>query len=248
MRSYLLLILCALIVGTAIASSKGVMQDKPSTDKGQKTDKEEFESQFPLTDSNKPEPSDPHTHAKWQAKGKKYKGVGLTVTENSGWISVTTEWDIGLAALPVAKSDMVVVGEVTDTQAYLTESKDWVYSEFTIRVDEVLKNTSAGAITRGEALVADREGGRVRFPGGQVALQYVPGQGMPRAGRRYALFLTQDDQGQSTHILTGYELRGGKVFPLDNPSGGQHPLATTYRGADETCFLSDLRAAIASAN
>lgn len=67
---------------------------------------------------------------------------------------------------------------------------------------------------------------------------------MPRTGRRYALFLTQDDQQQSTHILTGYELRGGHVFPLDKPGGGQTPAATLYQGTDETSFLSALRSAI----
>ena len=244
MRSYILLIICALIVGTAMASSRGVIQDKLSPEKRQRTDMEEFESQYPLTDGQAPGPSDPNKHARWRAKGKKYKDIGLPVTEKSGWITVNTEWDMGLPALPAANSDLIVIGEVTDTQAYLTEAKDWVYSEFTIRVDEVLKNTSAITVKQHDSLVVDRDGGRMRFPSGHIVLQYIPGQGMPRAGRCYVLFLTLDDQ--SAHILTGYELRTGRVFPLDNPAGGQHPLATTYRDADETSFLSDLRAAITS--
>jgi hypothetical protein len=141
---------------------------------------------------------------------------------------------------------LVLIGEVTDAQAYLTGDKEWVYSEFTLRVREVLKNTTALAVSEGGSLIADREGGRVRFPSGHITLQYVHGQGMPRVGRRYALFLTCDRQEQSSHVLTGYELRGGRVFPLDNPAGGQHPIATAYKDADETLFISDLRTAIAN--
>lgn len=50
--------------------------------------------------------------------------------------------------MPAAKSDLVVIGEVTDAQAYVSEGKDWVYSEFTIRVDDVLKNTSKATINQ----------------------------------------------------------------------------------------------------
>lgn len=245
MRGYLILVIIALTVGTAIATSVVPASRQSASGQQQKIDKAEFESQFPLTDADKAAPADPNKHAKWLVKGKKHKGIGLRITENSELISLNTEWDIGLPALPVTKSDVIVIGEVTDAQAFLTESKDWVYSEFTIRLDEVLKNTGSLPLSQGSSLIADREGGRVRFPSGRIILQHVFGQGMPRVGRRYALFLTLDDQKQSTHILTGYELRGGRVFPIDNPAGGQHPIATVYREADDSSFLNDLRAAVA---
>lgn len=157
-----------------------------------------------------------------------------------------TEWDIGLPALPVAKSDLVLIGEVTDAQAYLSNDKTAVYSEFTIRVDEALKNISNITLGQGSSLIAERQGGRVRFPSGHTTLQLVRGQGMLRVGRRYTLFLTHNNQDQSTSILTGYELRTGRVFPIDNPAGGQHPVASVYKEADETAFLNDLRAAVAN--
>jgi hypothetical protein len=185
-------------------------------------------------------------HARWKAKSKRYKGIGIPVTETGELLTVHTEWDVGLPALPVAKSDLVLIGEVTDAQAYLSEDKDWVYSEFTIRVDEVLKNTGKVTVSQGSSLVTDRDGGGVRFPSGRITIQYIVGQGMPHSGRRYALFLTCDDQQQSIHILTGYELRGGRVFPLDKPGGGQAAAATLYKDADEAAFLNDLRAAIAN--
>ncbi|MDT7688991.1 MAG: hypothetical protein QOE46_1750 [Acidobacteriota bacterium] len=246
MRGYLLLIISALIVGAVIGTSGVPAQDNSAPRKQQDVDKAEFESQFPLTDVNKPKPTNPGKRDKWRAKGKKYKGIGLSITDSSRWISVNTEWDIGLPALPVTQSHLIVIGEVTDAEANLTEDKDWLYSEFTVRVDEVLKNTSNVTLTRDSSLVVDREGGRVRFPNGHITLQFIPGQGMPRVGRRYTLFLICEEQEQSIHILTGYELRDGRVYPIDNPAGGQHPIATMYKEADETSFLNDLRTAIVS--
>ena len=244
MRVYLLLVIGAVIVGAAIATSGVPAQDNSAAGKQQPVGKTEFESQFPLVDFKKPEPSDQRKRARWQAKGKKYKSIGLSVTEESELITVNSEWDVGLPALPVAKSDLVVIGEVVAAEALLSESKDWVYSEFTIRVGEVLKNTSKVTLSQGSSITADRDGGGVRFPSGRVTIQYIVGQGMPRVGRRYTLFLTSDDEGQSFHILTAYELRGGRVVPVDDPAGGTHPIAVKYRGADEESFLSDLRSAV----
>lgn len=245
--SLVILIISAVMAGTVIAAFSVPAQDNPAHGKKQQQfDRAEFESQFPVTEVNKAAPSDPEKRAKWRARSKKYAGVGSRITERSNLITVNNEWDIGLPALPVAKSDLVVIGEVTDAQAYLSSEKDWVYSEFAIRVDEVLKNTLNVTITEGSSLIADRDGGCVRFPSGRTTLLYVSGQGMPRVGHRYALFLTHSDQEQGAHILTGYQLRGGRVFPIDNPAGGQHSIATKYKEANETFFLSDLRAAIAS--
>lgn len=244
MRTYLSLIACACVVGAAIATSGGRAQQPSAPTKQQKVDEAEFESQFPITDANTPPPTNPHRHAKWQAKSKKYKGIGMPINEEGDAIGIRDEWDIGLPALPVSQSGIVIVGEVVDAQSYVSEGKDWVYSEFTVRVEEVLKNVSGVTLTPGSSLDVDRDGGRVRFPNGRITLQYMFGQGMPRPGRRYTLFLTFDAQDQGTHILTGYEMRGGRVFPLDNLAT---PDAAQYKGADENSFLNALRAEIANA-
>jgi hypothetical protein len=61
---------------------------------------------------------------------------------------------------------------------------------------------------------------------------------MPQVGLRYVLFLT-NAQGQSDfQILTGYELREGKVHPLDDLLN-----LYTYENADETTFLKQLHTA-----
>jgi hypothetical protein len=244
MRTYILIIACAFVVGATIATAGGPARQSSAPNKPQKVDEGGFESQFPITDANAPAPTDPRRHARWKAKSKKYKGIGISVTDDGDMITINDEWDIGLPALPVSQSGMVVVGEVVDARSYLSEGKDWVYSEFTVRIEEVLKNASGVTLTAGGSIEVNRDGGRVRFPNGRITLQYTSGQGMPRPGERYALFLTFDAQDQDAHILTGYELRGGRVFPLDHLAA---PEDAGYTGADEKTFLNNLRAAIANA-
>ena len=45
---------------------------------------------------------------------------------------------------------------------------------------------------------------------------------MPQVGCRYLLFLEQVNSEVEFRILTGYELREGRVFPLDESSGVVH--------------------------
>ena len=213
-------------------------------------DEETLKEQFPIADFNAKEPSDPVKKAKRKDKSKKYDKPISALTNTTTNKVTHLDWEVGLSALPVTKSDAVVIGEVAEAQAFLSEDKTEAYSEFTLRVDEVLKNDQRTPISQGSSIIIERAGGRVRFPSGHIALSFVSGQGMPRVGRRYALFLTHNFsifggiQEQDFYILTGYELHSGKVIPLDNP--GDHPLATAYKGADESAFISDLRSAIAN--
>ena len=105
-----------------------------------------------------------------------------------------------------------------------------------LKVDEVLKGNEELL----SGIVAEREGGRVRFPSGVIFRYFVDGRGIPKVGHRYLLFLKQLDDGDFS-IVTGYELVGGRVAPLDVT--GVVPFAK-YKGADETEFLSLVRDSI----
>lgn len=151
--------------------------------------------------------------------------------------------------LPTGSSDAIIIGEVIDTKAFVSEDKTSVYSEFQTRIDEILKNSDTAPLTPGESIDVLRPGGGVRLPSGEVPLLYVEGRGYPRTGRRYVLFLKYDQLSQSYYIATGYELRDGKVFPLDGiPKYGSenHPFATysKYKEVKENQFFIDLRQAI----
>jgi hypothetical protein len=146
-------------------------------------------------------------------------------------------------AMPAAESEAVVIGEIVAAQAHQPQPPDkpGVYSEFTVRVEEVLKNNARAQFTPGFVSIVEREGGRLRFPSGRM-MKFTPsGQRMPRIGRRYVLFLKDVFQGQGTFIQTAYELQGGRVSPLDALNRFD-----TFKGMDEALFLTKVREAIAN--
>jgi hypothetical protein len=153
-------------------------------------------------------------------------------------------------ALPAAQSDAVVIGEITNAQAFLSGDKTAVVSEFTLNISDVLKENLRAPFSVGDSLDAIRAGGGVRFPSGKVIRYGLDGKPLPRAGRRYLFFLKyNDDAGKDYVILTAYEFRNGRVFPLDGfgLSGTvQPPYAEyqKYRDLDESDFRSKVVDAI----
>lgn len=249
MRDYrkisLLLILTPAVIGitaTAALHSQEQSKDKRSPQKSQKMIN--FESQLPVADYSAPEPTDEMERDKRRAKGKKYDKTELTVDPYSDVVTTSSHWASGLPAIPVERSSLIIVGSVLDAKAYMSPSKEGVYSEFTISIEEVLKNGAGYKVAAGKKITIDRIGGRVQFSNGKVGQYFVTGQGMPLIGRRYLFFLTSADQDSDYDILTGYELRNGQVYLLDNPGAG-HPI-TRYEGADESTLLNDVRAALSA--
>lgn len=152
-------------------------------------------------------------------------------------------------ALPAALSDAVVVGEVADARSYLTPDRTNIYSEFTVRVEALLKNTAPTPLYPGATAAALRDGGGVRFPSGKVVRRAAHGKSYPQAGRRYVFFLKHLGDGQGFDIVTAYELRAGRVFPLDgaDAEGGvveEYAAHQKFKGEEEGAFLALVREAI----
>jgi hypothetical protein len=168
------------------------------------------------------------------------------ISESSDSIFSMNDWEVNLPALPVAKSAAVILGEVTQAQAKLSEDETNIYSEFTIQIANILKNDNNFSLGVGNSVVVERLGGRLRLHSGKVIVAQTDKQDLPRIGKRYVFFLTRDEGDEDFHILTGYELRDGKVFPLDKLRPG-HPI-TAYTGTSETSFFSDLNQILADSS
>jgi hypothetical protein len=250
-RDFLLtaLIVTAFAIITATGGFRGVHPQGGQNDQrrnGQQPDNIDLNN-FPLLEYQAVLPTEPSERLTRQAKSKKYNGKHAPrITEATNQIFDTSDWDLRLPALPVTKSTAVVVGEITRAQAYLSEDQTNIYSEFNLRVDQVLKNDDATSINIGDKIVIQRKGGRVRFPSGKIAASMVNHQDMPLVNRRYVVFLTHSfPMGgliEDFYLLTAYELCDGRVYPLDKPPAG-HPIAA-YKGIDETSFLNDLQKAL----
>lgn len=146
---------------------------------------------------------------------------------------------LGLPALPVTHSDAVILGDVISTNAYLSNDKTGIYSEFTVRIEGVLKNFDYSSLHADDSVAVEREGGAVQFPSGRIQHYRINKQGMPTLHHRYVFFLKYNEQGQDFSIVTGYELNKGRTSPLDDVDP-----YTIYEKLPEDAFLKIVRDAI----
>jgi len=246
---FFMTVVLAVAVTTAVSALK---EGELSTAKNeaQKVSEEQQETEddeIPAVDFDSPEPGDTYERAKRRERGAKYDNSAFVRKDDaaSGAVESTffSEWDLGLSAIPADKSDVVLIGEVAEAKAYLSNDKTGIYSEFTTRVEKLFKNSAPTPLAPEEVISLERQGGAVRHPTGRKYHYHVSGQNLPRRGRRYVFFLSAAEAGQSFVIITAYELKGGKVFPLDSPEQFQR-----YKGVDEAEFLRAAQRAVNSSN
>lgn len=120
---------------------------------------------------------------------------------------------------PASMSTAVVVGTVISAKGFVSHDRTFVYSDYRIRVDEILKQDETTKLAVGGTIVASRTGATVRFPSGHTTRYFLHGHGMPKIGAQYLLFLFRDDASHPEYwigIGAAYELAEGKGFPLDD--------------------------------
>lgn len=257
MKKILILAMTAVVVAVGSTLAMLLPQDQKQTKVHEQHDK----STYPVADYDAKEPSDLKMQSLRRARGKRHniqlratekvdiRRLMLTEESYSSWggppSHAATE-----PALPASQSDVIVVGKLTNAQAFLSEDKTSVYSEFTVLVDEILKNNSSLALTSGNSITTVRTGGAVRFPSGKIIQRGFGGKPFPLTNRKYVFFLKYETEEQDYPIVTAYEFRDGLVFPLDGfDIDGRllEPYAEyqKYKGWDEALFLNRIREAIA---
>lgn len=118
--------------------------------------------------------------------------------------------------IPVEESDLIIVGRVEEATAYLSNDKEGVYTEFNICIKETIKAAShANGNQAGSCVTADREGGRVRYPNGQIVFYANSNKGVPWTGTEWLFFLRKDGTSPNYEIITAYQNDEGSVNPLD---------------------------------
>jgi len=213
-----------------------VLQGQPNTAPNMQQNRSRA---LPISDYNAPPHPDPEKQRRRQLRNKKYdRSVWSINPTDVADNTVRVDYlDPSLPVLPVKQSDVVVVGEILEGHAYLSNDKTGVYSEFIVRVDQVLKNN--GTLMPTCLIDVEREGGRVRFASGKIHSYTIDKANMPQAGARYVLFLTKQGEEHVYYLLTGYELRGDKIFPLDDL-----PQFKAQKDLNIDAFLSKLSVAL----
>jgi hypothetical protein len=205
------------------------------------------------------EPTNSRDRIKRKAKNRRYDKktkISRRLTDlPSGGGAVRGGEAPALKPLPVTQSDVVIIGTVAKAQPYLSESESGMYTEFSVNVEQVLKKDGLPTLSPGNVIDVDREAGAMRLRDGRVVRYETAGIGrLPRVGHRYVLFLKRVNDGQDISILRGYELKEGRVFPLDgetnvfSPETGQITKKAPFEGTDETTFLELVRTAVANPN
>ncbi|MDQ3798294.1 MAG: hypothetical protein M3384_02490 [Acidobacteriota bacterium] len=246
---FIVLAIVIVAITTSLKTSYSQQNEKPSEIKcsptPQKPTREQirakYESQFPVANYDAAELSNSEEREQRKAKNNRYDKIRLVVKNpNPQTIeSNLADESVPPSAIPIKESDLVIIGDILDAKAYLSNNQTGVYSEFNIRVDETLKNNSPISVIGGEKITADRLGGFVQYPNGQKLLYSVSGKGMPRVGKRYILFLAKPDLSPNYSILTGYELKENKIHSLDDTY-----IFRAYNEANATDFIKTIKEAI----
>jgi len=115
-------------------------------------------------------------------------------------------------AIPVQESDAVIVGTVKSLQPYLSSDHTHLYTEFSIAVEQTIKDVSDRA-TQGEVIPVVIRGGKMRLHDGRVIEEKPFTNFIIAVGSRYVFFLRYNNTGQHFAIAKSWELKNGAVIP-----------------------------------
>jgi hypothetical protein len=188
---------------------------------------------YPVVEFEEAEPKDPVKRDKLKHQRKRFDKDSPFTNPGPEDVEVAfrPEFPFNFPALPVASSDVVIVGHVLRGEAHRSENKTNIFSNFEVSVEEVLKGND---LTVGSVINIQREGGVVKYADGRKVLFRLSANGMPAVAGRYALFLKAVEEDYS--ILTGYELTKDGIVPLDYSLQFQ-----SLQGENELSFLKKLR-------
>jgi hypothetical protein len=241
--------------GTA-QPSQGVKPGTTITQRPKKPSAIDFErriAELPVVDFTEFDPV-ASTDPKRAAKNTRYN-LGVSVDGIPfPKLDETMKWDLfslpmthwpAAPAFPVT-SEVIVLGTVREARAYLSTDRTAIYSEVSLSIEEILKAAPQYGLQINGTVTADRFGGAVRFPSGKILRQGRYGRNFPTQGHRFLLFLKDTGDG-GLEIVTGYELTGKDVIPLDGVEDSGVSVYKNYeklRHTSEASLLEAVKKAI----
>jgi len=140
-----------------------------------------------------------------------------------------------LPELPLETSDVVVIGEVTNIQPFLTSSQAALYTEYTLRT----VNTVKPKVLENETLLLLRRGGKTRLDDGRVVQWKVTGQGDdPQSdGRQYLFLLKYSPEIDAYLLLKMWHVENGLIkaaFPVEKAN------ALIFRSENDGRLVADV--------
>ncbi|MFV0390107.1 MAG: hypothetical protein ACK5NT_15300 [Pyrinomonadaceae bacterium] len=122
-------------------------------------------------------------------------------------------------AIPDEESDLILTGRIVESRAFMSNNKQGVYSEYEVEPIEIIKSDVRRPENSKRKIRIDRAGGWVRYPNGRKVLYIDLRSDLPKVGKEYLLFLSNDGKGVNYKLITGYEISSDNLVPLDSLSG-----------------------------
>ena len=132
--------------------------------------------------------------------------------------------------IPASVSTAIVIGTVVNGSSFINKDHTFVYTDYDVRVAQILKQDSSANLTPGSQIIATRPGGAIHFPSGHITNFLDQGQGLPKIGSQYILFLWRsipDLPEYEIIIDSGFEVRNNRVYPLDDANARYIALTTS---------------------
>ena len=144
--------------------------------------------------------------------------------------------------IPVSVSTAVVVGTILSGKCFVNKAHTFVYTDYQVRIDQILKPDPMANLAVGDSVIASRDGGALHFPSGHTTNFLHMGQGMPEIGSQYVLFLWKSIPNFPEYeiiIDSGYQLKSGRAYPLDDAN-------SQYNDVDANELIGEIQTAIAA--
>jgi hypothetical protein len=142
--------------------------------------------------------------------------------------------------IPASVSTAIILATVVSGKCFVTGDHSYVYTDYQLKIDEILKPDTSANLAAGVLAIGSRPGGAVHFPSGHVTKVFDAGQGLPAVGSQYILFLWKaipDLPEYEIMSASGYEVKARHVYPLDDT-------ASQYDNMSFPVFLSVVQKAI----
>lgn len=136
-------------------------------------------------------------------------------------------------------ADAVVVGIVQDKTSLLTDTGDFIFTNYALTPQEILKDNPADPIQKKTTLTVSRPGGLIRIDD-RVVEAVDEAFPLLRKGSRYVLFLryiVTTGSYQALGSVATYGLQDGRASALTTES-------IDIPTMDELCFLGEVRSAV----
>jgi len=242
-----------LLLGSLIVLSGRGQANKQS---GTKPDDAQLAKQIddaatPVVDLQNPDTSDRVDKNNRRIKNARHDNSGSDKTRpipNATAVVGESQARAGFSDLPVATSDLIIEAVVSESHAFLSNDKTGIYSEFTLLVSKPPRLPVGTGLNINDRIVAERFGGKIKYPSGQTIRWGNARQGIPLIGKRYIFFLSKVDQ-DTYKLITAYEIVGDTVSPLDGsriePGGRQGAsIFDKHNGENLDSFLAEVDKAI----